>query len=115
MGFALALSAIVCHADFRYYAWTYQVITMPPGETEIEFYTTMYQSDMDKPEGVTWKRQIEVEAGLTERWDISFYPVDSYKASDSKTKFSELKLRTRYELVSEKGKFFIDPLLYLEY
>lgn len=105
----------ICHADMRYYAWTYQFITMPPGEVEIEFYNTMYQPDMNQPEGANWKRQIEVEAGLTERWDISFYLVDSYQASKGKTKFSELKLRTRYKLVSEKGKFIVDPLLYLEY
>ena len=42
MGFARALSAIVCHADFRYYAWTYQFVTMPPGDLNLKNDTTIY-------------------------------------------------------------------------
>jgi hypothetical protein len=104
----------VSFADYRYYAWTYQFLTMLPGETELEFYTNLTQTDLSKPDTAKWKRQLEIETGLTSRWDFSFYLVDSYKASDGKTKFDEIKLRTRYKLV-QKGQFFVDPLLYIEY
>jgi len=106
--------AVKSFADFRYYAWTYQFITMLPGETELEFYTNLSQSDLSKPDTAKWKRQLEIETGLTKRWDFSIYFVESYKATDGKTKFDEVKLRTRYKLL-EKGKFFVDPLLYVEY
>ena len=100
--------------DYRHYAWTYQFMTMLPGEAELEFYNRMDQSDLSKPETVKWKRQTEIEVGLTNRWDISLYLVDSYKPTDAKTKFEETKLRTRYKL-ADKDQFFVDPLLYLEY
>ena len=107
-------SSRVLSADFRYYAWTYQFITMLPGETELEFYTTLALPQSSKPETAIWKRQIEIETGLTPRWDFSFYLVDSYKASDGKTKFDEIKIRTRYKLAG-KDTFIVDPLLYVEY
>lgn len=117
----LLLAGILCcsiisfvYTDFRYYAWTYQFMTMLPGRTELEFYTRMDQQDFAKPDTAKWKRQIEIETGLTNRWDLSIYFVDSYKASDGKTKFDEIKLRTRYKLAN-KDEFFVDPILYLEY
>jgi len=102
------------YADYRYYAWTYQFITMLPEEVELEFYTSFAQEDLSKSDTVKWKRQLEVETGLTKNWDFSLYFLESYKPADGKTKFDEIKLRTRYKLV-EKDKFFIDPLIYLEY
>ena len=111
----LILGAVsLSYADFRYYAWTYQFITMLPGKAELEFYTRMDQPDLSKPDTAKWKRQIEIEAGLTNRWDFSLYLVDSYKATDGRTKFDEVKLRTRYKLAA-KDRFFVDPLLYVEY
>ncbi len=101
-------------SDYRYYAWTYQFMTMLPGQAELELYTNFSQSNLSDSTTCKWKRQIEVEIGLTKRWDFSFYLVDSYKPLDGKSKFEEVKLRTRYKL-SEKGKFFIDPLIYIEY
>ncbi len=101
-------------ADYRYYVWTYQFITMMPGHAELEFYTRMDHKDAAKPETASWKRQIEIESGLTERWDFSFYLVDSYKSTDARSKFDEVKIRTRYKLAN-KDSWIIDPLFYLEY
>lgn len=113
-GLMLGIASFV-FADYRYYAWTYQFMTMLPERTELEFYTRIEQSDLSKPDTAKWKRQFEIETGLTGRWDFSFYLVDSYKVTDGKTKFDEIKLRTRFKLVSEKGEFIVDPLLYVEY
>jgi hypothetical protein len=113
--FSLILTIVsFVFADYRYYAWTYQFMTMLPGRTELEFYTRMDQSDLSKPETAKWKRQLEIETGITYRWDFSFYLVDSYKVTDSKTKFDEIKLRTRYKL-AQKDQFIVDPILYIEY
>ncbi|HLD30511.1 MAG TPA: hypothetical protein VJC03_09215 [bacterium] len=104
----------VSFADYRYYAWTYQFITMLPGRTEIEFYSNFVQPDDSRAETSKWKRQIEIETGLSENWDFSFYLVDSYKAEEAKTKFEEIKIRTRHKL-AEKDEFIVDPLFYVEY
>lgn len=100
--------------DYRYYAWTYQFMTMMPGEAELEFYTRIDQPNIRQPEKSKWKRQVEIEIGLTHNWDFSFYLVDNYKPTEGKTKFEEVKLRTRYKLAN-KDEFYIDPILYLEY
>ncbi len=102
------------YADYRYYAWTYQFMTMIPGQAELELYTRFDQKDFSISSTGKWKRQIEVEMGLTKNWDFSFYLVDGYNPSDGKTKFEEVKLRTRYKIL-EKDTFFIDPLVYIEY
>ena len=122
MKFMLISALILCtysfaYGDFRYYAWTYQFMTMLPGKTELEFYNRMDQADLSKTDTAKWKRQLEIETGLTSRWDFSFYMVDSFSAgADGKgrIKFEEVKLRTRYKLAN-KGEFFVDPILYLEY
>lgn len=114
VGFLIWGMGSLVWGDYRHYAWTYQFMTMLPGEAELEFYNRMDQLDLSKPETVKWKRQTEIEVGLTNRWDISLYLVDSYKPIDAKTKFEETKLRTRYKL-ADKDQFFVDPLLYLEY
>ena len=116
--FLSLLSPAESRGDSRYYAWTYQFVTMPPGESELEFYNTLTQPDLNSPGAAAWKRQVEIEAGLTERWDISLYITDSFKTGSVPAAgivFSELKFRTRYKLVPEKNKYFIDPLIYLEY
>ncbi|MCP4481623.1 MAG: hypothetical protein GY817_02205 [bacterium] len=112
--FLLVLTGI-SYADYRYYAWTYQFDTMIAGETEIEFYTTLKQSDRNDDTTAKWARQIEIETGLTDRWDISMYLADKYSEKNAKTKFSEVKFRTRYKLTSMKDMFFFDPLIYIEY
>jgi hypothetical protein len=104
----------LAYTDFRYYVWTYQFITMLPGKAELELYTRMDQTDLLDSQTVKWKRQIEVELGLTKKLDFSFYLVDGYKVTDGKTKFEEVKLRTRYKLAN-KNEFVVDPLLYVEY
>ncbi len=102
------------YGDYRYYAWTYQYMTMLPGRTELEIYNRFDQKTLTNSDTVKWKRQIELETGLTDRWDFSFYLVDSYKPADGKIKFEELKFRTRFKLAN-KEEFFVDPILYLEY
>lgn len=50
---------LACYADYRYYTWTYQYMTMLPGRTKIELYTQIDQSDIFNSNTVKWKRQIE--------------------------------------------------------
>ncbi|MEK7376169.1 MAG: hypothetical protein AABZ57_03235, partial [Candidatus Margulisiibacteriota bacterium] len=58
---------------------------------------------------------MELEYGLTDRWDVSIY--QNFKqaniASGGTFSYDGFKVRTRYRL-GESGQFIADPLLYLE-
>lgn len=104
------------YADWRGYVWTYEYITMPKGMAELEYYLTTIVPDADESDINTWKHWIELEYGITNRWDISIYQQfkQSNKTSESDFEYDGFKIRTRYR-IGEKGKFLLDPLLYFEY
>jgi hypothetical protein len=108
---ALALIAITpsaVRADRRSYVWTYQYMTMPQGNTELEFYQTTKLKATDE-----WEYRFEVETGLTDRWDMSVYQIFK-QPENGDFKWDAVQLRTRYRL-GEEGFWPVDPLLYLEY
>jgi hypothetical protein len=96
------------NADQRNYVWTYQYMTMLKGQSELEFYQTTKLRETDN-----WEYRIELESGLTERWDFSIYQIFSQDEGDA-FKWNAVQLRTRYR-IGEQGQYFMDPLLYLEY
>jgi hypothetical protein len=108
---ALVLAAIFAtdaQADRRNYVWTYQYMTMPEGMTELEFYQTTKVKEIDD-----WEFRMEVETGLTDRWDFSIYQI--FKQTEGESfKWDAVQARTRYRL-GEQGQYFFDPLLYFEY
>lgn len=95
-------------ADRRNYVWTYQYLTMPKNATELEFYQTTMLSEIEK-----WEFRFEVEHGLTDYWDLSVYQIFSQLEVNDFT-WDAVQLRTRYRF-GEEGRWFLDPLLYLEY
>lgn len=114
----LILGANPVLADQRSYVWTYEYMTMAPGEAELEFYYTLEQPSAGNPSVSTWKPLVELEYGLTERWDISLYQqfkqTNTGVAATTAFVYDGYKVRTRYRF-GEKGQFLADPLLYLEY
>lgn len=111
----MVLVAICCSpslADRRQLAWTYQYHTMPAGGAELEHYFGYKLNDKDFPEKGSFSQQIEIELGLTNRWDISLYQMFSQE-NGSDFEYDGLKLRTRYRLFNA-GQYPVDPLLYLE-
>lgn len=120
---AICLSMLVLlgglsYADQRSYVWTYEYMTMAPGEAELEFYNTLEQPSATDLKKSTWKPWVELEYGLTERWDISLYQqfkqTNTGVATTSAFAYDGYKIRTRYRF-GERGQFLVDPLLYLEY
>jgi len=107
----------VARADRRGYVWTYEYMTMPKGEFEIEYYLTLKAPDTDDFDNKnTWEHQAEFEYGLTDYWDISVYQrwQQTNTAAEDKFEYTGTKLRTRYRF-GEKGMYPLDTLLYLEY
>ncbi|UCC44200.1 MAG: hypothetical protein JSU65_13985 [Candidatus Zixiibacteriota bacterium] len=109
----LILLLIACSsslADRRKYAWTYQFVTIPKDAVEMEFYQTT-RLKQDEPN--LWEYRIEVEHGITNRWDISVYQIFSQVQGEA-FRWDAFQIRTRVKL-AEPGRFVLNPLLYLEY
>jgi hypothetical protein len=92
-------------------------MTMPRGESEVEYYLTAKVPDFHKYDNKnTWEHQVEYEYGLTDKWDIAIYQrwQQTNTRTDDKLEYTGTKLRTRYRF-GEKGMYPLDALLYLEY
>jgi hypothetical protein len=101
-------------ADRRSYVWTYEYLTVPQGETELEYYFTLQNKDGSNFRATTnFQQWIELEHGLTDHWDISLYQMFVQEPYEH-LKYEGFKLRTRYRF-SERGGLPVDPLIYLEY
>lgn len=117
MVFFLVLSmAQNSYADRRSYVWTYEYMTMLKGRWELESYVTTEVPNMRKSNINTVKPQLELEYGITDRWDAAMYQMWKLnnKRYENDSEYDGFKVRTRYK-IGEKGKFFVDPLLYFEY
>jgi hypothetical protein len=92
-------------------------MTIPKGESELEYYLTAKVPDSHKYDDKnSWEHQVEFEYGLTDRWDIGFYQrwQHTNTQADDKFEYTGTKLQTRYRF-GEKGTYPLDTLLYLEY
>ena len=105
-----------CFADRRSYVWTYEYMTMPKGMWELEYYISNELPNVNKRNINTWKHWLELEYGITDKWDVSMYQMWKYlnKAKEGDSQYDGFKLRTRYK-IGRKGQFWVDPLIYLEY
>jgi hypothetical protein len=114
--FAILGMAGVVSADRRSYVWTYEYHTMPKGMAEIEYYVNTDVPDTSDSGINTWKHQVELEYGITDRWDVSMYQVFKQNNNDDTSEFEYegFKVRTRYRL-GESGLYPLDTLLYLEW
>ncbi|MEW6075575.1 MAG: hypothetical protein AB1530_04625 [Candidatus Omnitrophota bacterium] len=112
----LSLGVDQAYADRRSYVWTYEYMTMPRGAWEWETYVTAEIPNLHKSNINTIKPQLEIEYGITDRWDVAMYQMWKFKNKkyENDSEYEGFKLRTRYRL-GEKGKFIVDPLLYFEY
>jgi len=104
------------YADQRSYVWTYEYMTMPRGRWEVEHYFTSEVPDIQKSNINTLKQWLELEYGITDRWDVAVYQMWKFKNKrfENDSEYDGFKVRTRYRF-GEKGQFWVDPLVYLEY
>ncbi|MFO0751815.1 MAG: hypothetical protein U0411_00635 [Thermodesulfovibrionales bacterium] len=116
LGIALIVGlfqAAIAGADQKSYVWTYEYQTLPKGGVEVEYWLTMKTKDTHQEGDTDYQHQIELEYGITDKWDIALYQKFGQEGSDS-LKYEGFKVETRYRL-GERGKYFVDPLLYLEF
>lgn len=115
IGLFIVLSTIsVLFADQRSYVWTYEYTTLEAGEAEFEHYLTVSSPERSSLQGTTTTvLELEFEVGMTDRFDFGLYQVFEQLPQNS-LRYVEYKLRFRYRF-AEQGRYFFDPLLYLEY
>jgi hypothetical protein len=99
-------------ADRRHFVWTYEYATMPAGAAEFEHYFGYKLNDRDARDDGQYSHQLEIEVGITDRWDISLYQTFA-QVNNAGFDYDGFKVRTRYRLF-EMGQYFVNPLLYLE-
>lgn len=116
----LLLMAPTASADRRTFAFTYGYMTLPKGGLEAEHYLDAKIRRRDDPDtaeiesiiGADFRHQVELEYGITDRWDFGLYNVFEQKQFGTFT-YRGAKLRTRYR-IGDEGKWFIDPAIYGE-
>ncbi len=102
-------------ADQRANVWTYQYQTLEPGAAEIEHYSTFSTPFADSIKGtMSVEHQLELEVGMTKRFDFSIYQVFGQSPGAASLKYKSFKLRSRYR-TGELGGDLIRPILYFEF
>jgi opacity protein-like surface antigen len=103
-------------ADRRAYGVTYEAVTAPQGELDVETWSTFApRGEVDGgPSSRGIREMIELEYGITDRWDVALYNMlDMITAGDTESGYAGFKVETRYR-PSDRGEWPLDPVLYLE-
>jgi hypothetical protein len=108
----LILAPGLARADRRYYGETYNAATAPPGGLDVELWTTLTQPKAGSQDIQFWRHQLELETGITPRWDVALYNVFD-QIQGQAIQYQATKIETRYRL-SDYGQWFVDPVLYFE-
>jgi len=111
-------------AHQRNYVWTEEYKTLPRNSFEIEGSTTLQVPRGNRSAENSWQYRGEVEYGITDHWNIAHYEswqtenqagVDENGAPNKDvTKYQGFKFETKYR-IGEQGKYWLDPLIYLEW
>jgi hypothetical protein len=112
-----ALWPATARADRRAYAETYEAVTAPRGELDVETWST-YATDGEVPNGPAgavkgFRNMVELEYGLTDRWDVALYNLLDTDTSTGQTGYAGVKIETRYRLLPA-ASWVLDPVIYFE-
>jgi hypothetical protein len=114
---AMALASSPALADRRAYGTTYEAVTAPKGEVDLETWTTFApQGEVDGgPSSRGMREMIEIEYGITDHWDAALYNMlDMITSGDTDSGYAGFKIETRYR-PADRGEWPIDPVFYLEF
>lgn len=106
------------HADRRSFTRTYEYTTTPEGQTELEIYSTQSRNRFTDASPRSFELQLEIEHGITDRFDLGLYHVFKQVSSDDPAtaqslQFSDLLLEARYRF-AERGELPVDIVAYAE-
>lgn len=112
--FTVFLYTGVLSADNRVMVWNYQYQTMERGAAEVEYYHTISTPTAARVDSsVSVEQQVELEIGMTDRFDFSIYQV--FGQSPGKTLvYKAFKTRFRFRTGALDGDW-LKPVVYAEY
>ena len=108
------------HADRRAYGETYEAVTAPRGELDVEIWSTYARlGELDGGPATRGVREmVELEYGITDRGDLALYNMLDVTSGDSADRtesgYAGFKVETRYR-PSLPGEWFVDPVFYFEF
>jgi hypothetical protein len=113
---AMLLPAAAAHADRRAYGTTYEAVTAPRGELDVETWNTFApQGEVDGgPASRGMRSMIELEYGITDHWDAALYNMIDVTSGDTDSGYAGFKIETRYR-PTDRGEWIVDPVFYLEF
>jgi hypothetical protein len=105
-------------ADRRLFTSTYEYKTVPQGHTALELWHTESRENFDG-DVQALEHILEIEHGLTDRWDAALYTVFTQLSSEDPAvavpfSLHEMKLETRYRF-ADRGEWPVDVLAYGEF
>jgi hypothetical protein len=112
---AVWLPATPARADRRAYTTTYEAVTAPKGELDVEMWSSYAHAGelLDGPASRGLRNMLELEYGITDRWDMALYNMLDVTSDSADTGYAGAKLETRYRLLPA-GSWIVDPILYFE-
>lgn len=116
--FCGSLPASQAYAHERTYAFNEEYRTLAKGSFEVESHTRFKMPDRKQTDANKWEFQQELEYGVTDRLSIAHYEIwqveNQNGNGDDNGTYKGFKFETKYR-IGEKGQFWVDPLLYLEW
>lgn len=103
---ALLAVPAVGRAERRAFPHAYEYGTTAEGETEIVLHSAQWTETWERSRE-TFDFALELEHGLTDRWDMSLYHRFQQKSLYDDFRLSSVRLETRYRL-AERGEWPVD-------
>ncbi len=103
-------------AHVRHYVWSTEYQTLPKNTFELENYVTLKVPHGEASNVNQWEYQEELEYAATDHFSLAHYErweTVNQTGKDS-TKYAGFKFEGKYR-VGERGKYWLDPLLYVEW
>ena len=106
----------LARADRRACGYTYEYATLPEGQTEVESWHTQARDTWHSDTPERFEEKIEIEYGVTDRYDISMYTVFAEAAgggADENLHLDAVRMENRYRF-ADRGEWPVDTIAYLE-
>jgi hypothetical protein len=115
---AISLTSSLAYADRRSFTYTYEYATAPKGQTEVEVWHTQSRDTWKSSSPQRFEQILEIEHGITDRWDAAMYTVFKQVASPDAAQarsfgLDAVKLESRYRF-AERGEWPVDTVAYFE-
>jgi hypothetical protein len=97
----------------RNFVWTEEYGTLAKDNAEVEFWSTAVTEDIQTRNASDWTQQVELEYGVTDRFNVALYQVYEQAADETSLTYLGYKVELKYR-VAEKDALPVDVLLYVE-